>query len=177
MNITVGNESHFPPRDVQRRLARVGGLNRFNEPNFRLVWGGQRLDPLGFPRYAYAPNVLQRWVIEVWRAPEEYGSVEAWDANRDWLGPFPSRGDYEMLAVVNAGDEGFKQVTPEIAEYAVEAYRASRKISDAERRAMYEAMSEQREREYVTFADGILDNAALPFYGQPAVYQVGKTRS
>jgi hypothetical protein len=169
--IRVGHENHTPPSDVQRRLARVGGLNRFNEPNFRVVWGGQRLDPLGFQRYSYGPNLLERWILEVWRPPEEYGSVASWKKNEASLGPFPNRGDYELFAVVNASGDGFKQITPEIAEYAVEMYRASRKMSDADRRDAHLGASEQREKEWVTFADSVIENSSLPFYGRTAVYQ------
>lgn len=169
--ITVGKESHAVPRDVVKRITRAGGFNLYGRPRFRVVWGGDRLDPLGFQRYAYSPTLLQRWIIEVWRPPTDYGSKSEWLKNEETLGPFPSQGDYEFLASVNTAENEFKQITPEIAEFAVEAYRKSREMSHWDRRALNLALAEQRERDYVTFADGVLDDATLPFYGRTAVYQ------
>jgi len=34
------------PQDVADRLRLVGGINRFGEPNFRLVWGHDRIVPM-----------------------------------------------------------------------------------------------------------------------------------
>ena len=169
--IEVGREMHAVPRDVVTRVTRAGGLNRFGEPNFRVVWGGERLDPLGFQRYAYAPALLERWIVEVWKRPEEYGSRREWEKNRDALGPFPVRGDYELLAALNGPNNEYVRITPEIAEFAIEAYKKSQSMTHWDRRALAIGAIEQREREWVTFADGVLDNDTLPFYGRTAVYQ------
>lgn len=163
-------ESHTVPRDVAQRVARVGGLNRFNDPNFRVVWGGSRLDALGFQRYAYSPALLQRWIVEVWRPPEAYGSRREWDARAETLGPFPSRGDYELLAALDRGGE-YAGITPDLAEYAIAAYRKSREMTHWDRRALLVSEVENRDRDWDTFADGVLDANSLPFYGKSAVYQ------
>ena len=147
---------HACPRDVERRVARAGGLNRFGDPNFRVVWGGARLDALGFQRYAYSPALLERWIIEVWRPPEAYGSRREWNESERSLGPFPSRGDYEILAALNRDGE-FAQITPEIAEFAIEAYRKSLDASHWDRRARLLDAVQDRERDWDTFAGGILD--------------------
>lgn len=39
-------EHHDCPADVAQRLLECGGLNRFNEPNFRVVWGYDRIVPI-----------------------------------------------------------------------------------------------------------------------------------
>ncbi len=162
---------HAVPRDVVRRVTRAGGLNRFGQPNFRVVWGGARIDPLGFQRYAYAPHLLERWIVELWRPPEAYGSRREWNRNEETLGPFPSRGEYELLASLAGPNGEYAHISAEIAEFAIEAYRTSQNLSHWDRRDLAIAEVKQREREWVTFADGVLDDETLPFYGRTAVYQ------
>ncbi|HUN62706.1 MAG TPA: hypothetical protein VMU53_11985, partial [Candidatus Sulfotelmatobacter sp.] len=45
--IQVLREQHEPPVGVQERLAVAGGLNRFGDPNYRVVWGWNRLAWIG----------------------------------------------------------------------------------------------------------------------------------
>ena len=45
--IQVIRETHEPPTCVAEALLRAGGVNRFGEPNFRAVWGGNRLTWIG----------------------------------------------------------------------------------------------------------------------------------
>lgn len=95
------------------------GLNRFGKPEWRIVWGPERLEWRGgnhadhdangilirrvaemrlSPKYGKKP----RWVLERWLAPELYGSPERWrrenldpETNLLQLGPYPSQGEYE----------------------------------------------------------------------------------
>lgn len=115
--ITTGNrEILVPPKDVQHRLTKAGGLNPFGEAAFRLVWGWSRLDYIWSrrmqsydrrPKYVHKTN---RWIIESWR-PQVY-TRDQWSAmSRDYmdgmsielLGPYPNRGDYEYLIAVETG--------------------------------------------------------------------------
>ena len=45
--IRVLREAKEAPADIQERIARAGGSNRFGEPNFRVVWGWSRLSWIG----------------------------------------------------------------------------------------------------------------------------------
>ena len=45
--IRVLRESHRAPASVQRRLRLAGGINRYGEPNYRAVWGWDRLGWIG----------------------------------------------------------------------------------------------------------------------------------
>jgi hypothetical protein len=110
-----------PPIAYQVRLSTVGGLNRFGEPMFRLVWGWNRMvqrgglwsDPIRgevseyrwFPKYGEDKG--NRWILETWMPPESFGSpwrweVEMLDEKSGLLidGPYPSRGDYECVAIL-----------------------------------------------------------------------------
>jgi len=88
MPIKVIRETHDTPENVTQRLLRAGGRNRFGEPNYRAIWGYNRLTLIGGrwedkgvvevrmePKY---PQV-NRWHIEKWVAPETYGAPEFWE--------------------------------------------------------------------------------------------------
>ena len=119
--ITVLRENKRAPEDVARRLRLAGGLNRYGEANYRVVWGWSRLTWIAgkwtdrdtggrlirevvelrqVPKYF--PH--ERWHLERWCAPELYGSPEQWYAQTlevegahsiPALGPYPARGEYE----------------------------------------------------------------------------------
>lgn len=114
------------PDGVQDFL-RDQGSNRFGEPQYRLVWGGDRLavkigewhdfDPkLGLARRVVEarmapkyPRATQRWHIETWIPPEVYGTMLQWATDTSEvaagklvkvLGDYPSRGDFVSIDVV-----------------------------------------------------------------------------
>jgi hypothetical protein len=119
--IRVIRETHDTPENVAHRLARAGGTNRYGEPNYRAIWGWNRLAWIGGkfedrdehgallrervelrkePKYP----AVNRWHVERWLPPETYGSPRAWYAQTierengisiPALGPYPSRGEYE----------------------------------------------------------------------------------
>lgn len=88
------------PAAIQARVMRAGGLNRLGEPNFRVVWGWDRLtiiggqwedwehDSKGRPvrllkvaaEYRRMPKYDEyfRWHVEKWMPPEFYGSPASW---------------------------------------------------------------------------------------------------
>src|SRR5205807_600843 len=92
------------PESVRRRLRLAGGINRYGEPNYRVVWGWSRLTWIGgkwedrdehgrlrretvqlrqVPKYI--PH--NRWHIERWCPPELYGSPADWYARHSrWKG-------------------------------------------------------------------------------------------
>jgi hypothetical protein len=95
--IQIVRETHACPPEVQDRLTRAGGVNRFGEPNFRVVWNGSRLGWIGGwwtirddqgeeigHRFEmrYEPKWLppwDRWILETYRPPEWFGSPWLWD--------------------------------------------------------------------------------------------------
>lgn len=98
-----------PPPDVVKWLTRYGGLNRFGEPNYRLVWSGNALtyrtkqwidkdDHGNVVRKIFQsreclkyqhPTVRERFVLEAWRDPRDihFGDKKAWrEKNVKWEG-------------------------------------------------------------------------------------------
>lgn len=103
-------ERREPPPEYVAHLTQIGGMNRYREPNFKLVWGQNEIDLV----YGTDANgkkgqhVILRhggipaWFIECWKPPEIYGTPEQWYAlTWDWetdaptLGEYPYRGCYE----------------------------------------------------------------------------------
>jgi len=181
--IQVLRETHEAPATVAHRLARAGGRNIFGEPNFRAVWGWNRLGWIGGRwtdrdpatgsvlretiglRLAPKYFPLNRWHIERWCAPETYGSPEQWARNTleiedgrnvPALGPYPSRGEYEHVFTLEDPRGNFLQLTPTFAErlaHMIESSRAAPKLQSRESLYRREAA---RDRAYDTWADQVL---------------------
>lgn len=193
--IRILRETHDTPDSIAQRLTLAGGVNRFGSPNFRAVWGWNRLAWIGGkfedrddtgnlvrevvalrlePKYPQ----LNRWHIERWLAPETYGSPRAWSAQtRETcgttsvlaLGPYPARGDYEHVFTLETSRREFLQLTPTIAERVARAITFSRGLSQRIRRAALDTREARADRAYDAFAWDVLDDAVPAFHSQPFV--------
>ena len=145
--IQVLRETHETPRDVARRVARVGGANRFGEPNYRVAWGWNRLTWIGgkwtlFDSHGNATGArielrrepkyvpIERWHVERWMPPESYGSPEFWRLSTSEeedgiriaaLGPYPARGDWEHVFTLEGPSGEFIPLNALAVEYVVRA--------------------------------------------------------
>jgi hypothetical protein len=193
--IRVLRETHEPSALVEDRLTRAGGLNRFSEPNYRAVWGWNRLAWIGGkfedrdehgallrermelrlePKY----SAVNRWHIERWVPPEAYGSPRSWFEHTletasgrsvPALGPYPSRGDYEHCFTLEGSRGEFVQLTPTVAEYIARAIEWSRAQPRLTRRAALENRAQRDERAFDAWAYDLLDDAVPAFHKQPFV--------
>jgi len=193
--IRVLRETHEAPESVQRRLTLAGGVNRFGEPNYRAVWGWNRLTWIGgkwedrdaagnlvreviqlrqVPKY----HAFSRWHIERWVPPEVYGSPEQWYARTleveggysiPALGPYPARGEYEHCFKLQGPRGEFVQLTPTAAEYVAGLIEASRKFTSREKRAALDRRESAAALEFDAWAYNVLDDAVPAFHGLPFV--------
>ncbi len=192
--IRVIREAKRTPAELVERVTRAGGLNRFGEPNFRVVWGWSRLAWIGgkwkdtdsegrLVREAfelreepkYFPH--DRWHLERWLAPEAFGSPEEWYRQTvetengqqvAALGPYPQRGDWEHCFTIQKPDGGFLGLTTAICDSLVRAIEWSHAQPKAKKReAIYRAEERQR-REYESYVDSVLWDEPR-FHGQPYV--------
>jgi len=193
--IRVVRETHETPASVAEHLERAGGCNRFGEPNYRAVWGWNRLAWIGGkfedrdehgallrervelrlePKYP----VLNRWHIERWLPPETYGSPRAWYAQTierekgvsiPALGPYPSRGEYEHCFTLESPRGDFVQLTPTIAEHIARAIEWSRRFPRAKQRTDLYNREARADRSYEQWAFDVLDDAISAFHKQPFV--------
>ncbi len=85
--ISILRETHDTPEAVARALELAGGINRFREPNYRAVWGWNRLAWIGgkFAERDPATGALLREVVELRQEPK-YPAVNRWHIEK-WLPP------------------------------------------------------------------------------------------
>lgn len=193
--IRVTRETHEAEASICERVARAGGMNRFGEPNFRVVWGGARLGWIGgrwTDRDAHGNAIrerielrrepkyipVDRWHIERWMPPDAYGSREEWYARTieiedgiriPALGPYPSRGDWEHCFTLQQADGGFMPLSPTVCDWVVRAIEWTRRLPHGTARAAITRREAAREREWERTADDVLDDAVPAFHGQPFV--------
>ncbi len=135
---------------VEAAISAVSPRNLYGEPVFRCMWSADVLhwcagwwndydkesgvfirkvwEVRKVPKYQMAA----RWIIERWMPPEFYGIRETWeeatrivseDNHLDFaleLGPYPSRGDYIHLWTCDGPNGEYIDITPILAEYAVQ---------------------------------------------------------
>ena len=101
------------PQWFQDELTRIGGVNQYDEPIFKLVWStepkttiGGRWNRDGFVGYRSVPLITGQacWALIVWEPASMQGCFETWEMdNRDdetsllQTGGFPSYGKYRLL--------------------------------------------------------------------------------
>ncbi|PYT63512.1 MAG: hypothetical protein DMG35_03830 [Acidobacteria bacterium] len=194
--IRVVRETHEPPENVAQRLECAGGVNPFGEPNYRAVWGWNRLAWIGGkfaesdpatgsllrelvelrqePKY----SAVNRWHIERWVPPEIYGSPHQWYSQTverengvsiPALGPYPSRGEYEHCFTLEDPRGEFVQLTSTVAEHIASAIEWSRKFPRSSRRTRLYERERRDERNYEQWAYDALDDAVPAFHKQPFV--------
>ena len=194
--IHVLRETHDVPEGVARSLELAGGINRFHEPNYRAIWGWNRLAWIGgkFTERDPATGALlrevvelrqepkypavNRWHIEKWLPPEVYGSPRAWYAQTierengvsvAALGPYPSRGEYEHCLTLEGPRGEFVQLTPTVAEHIARAIEWSRRAPRSAGKRALSDREQRQERAYDAWAYDLLDEAVPAFHRQPFV--------
>lgn len=136
-----------------------------------MIWGGERKAWIGgkfegetdkhgnlLPAYyamVHEPKywgAIERWVLEAWLPPDKFGDPEAWP--EDELGPYPSMGDYEMIAAIPPVE--FSPLR--IAKFAG-LIEASKLTSIWTRKNAAEERHAKIERDWDSKASDILDDA------------------
>lgn len=199
LRIRTGREIKEVPREIQALAARAGGLNIFGEPNYRVVWGWSRLCLIGgewtdhdsqgnywqtVGQYRWEPKNLpfDRFHLERWIRPEDFGSKEDWYEltketyqGRDFYinGPFPSRGDYEACYCFENPDGTYMALEAHVVETVIHALEWQRTVSDIERRQALLDREERKKKADDDFAMDLAADAYPAFDGKP---NVGVTR-
>lgn len=199
-----------PPESLVQRIRDLGGINAHGEPNFRIIWGWKRLawhggkfhdrdgsgNLLGVrietrlePKYS-PPN---RWYFEAWLPAEAYGTPESWDKETvEWidgvrvetLGPFPRKGDYEQVMVLQTPLRGgcktrgacycggcleFAPLTETAAMAILDAVKMSRTLPGVMKRLAREERQKQAAKEREERALGLLEEKRPAFSGPMVV--------
>lgn len=194
--IQVIREAKQTPPEIQERLARAGGVNLFGEPNFRAVWGWSRLGWIGgkwvdrnpatggmireVVEARWVPKYLpfDRWHIERWLPPELYGPRENWNRitqetegvqNVEALGPFPSRGEYELCMTLEGAAGEFVPLDGTVCEWLLRAIEYSRGFPASARLRAIRDREEKKGTDYEKWAYDLLDDAMPALHGCPFV--------
>lgn len=172
------------PESIARRLTTAGGANRFGTPNYRLVWGESRIVPItgrwddnGTIETRFEPKYFptERWHLEKWCPPEDYGTPEKWElAGReiwgavtvDTAGPFPSSGDYELvLTLQEPKTGGYLPLDATVCEWLVQLLIRSRDFSFWQRKQAIEQREERLKRQRIERRKSMLKDKLRPFCG------------
>jgi hypothetical protein len=194
-HVVVLRETHETPPLVADRLLHAGGVNRFGEPNYRAIWGWNRLAWIGGkfedrdgdghllrevvelrrePKYP----AVNRWHIERWMPPESYGSPRQWyvqtverenGVSIPALGPYPYRGDYEHCFTLQNARGEFVQLTAAAAEHIARAIEWCHKAPRAVGNRAVRDRSAREEQNYDQWAYDVLDDSVPAFHQQPFV--------
>jgi hypothetical protein len=106
--IQIGKSERLEcPDEFQGYLTDLFGVNRFGEPNFRVVWGQTATMPVATP-HGYEDKLVgfnqACWIIQKWQDPEMYGTPELYywhdmdpETGLAMMGEYPEFGRYETL--------------------------------------------------------------------------------
>jgi hypothetical protein len=118
--LTANHRYYQCYQDIQDRLTDIGGVNKYDEPNFLLVWGqggddrafyraGGAWDVEGIPSFTGYRNLLigggqACWCLLQWHDSAEYGTPETYyvmnydeGTGLQTLGEYPYSGRYQLL--------------------------------------------------------------------------------
>jgi hypothetical protein len=189
-------EVYDTPAWAQAYMERIGGRNRFGEPNLRVVWSNSRLDWIGgkfeerdsegslirevfklarMPKYP----IENRWVIELWYPPEHFGSPKLWfektkeyveEGNIPQLGPYPEHGKYEFCSVLETWDGQFMQLQPHVLDdFFMELKRQIGNKGIASYFAEKNAIKKRHEKKVEQDAEWVKEEMRSPLFVEPAV--------
>ncbi len=150
------------------------GKNPFGENMYRCVWAPSRRRivygqwPDGSVKSDWTPKypaVGERFILEKWLPVEKFAGCtrEAWERQNSLLGPYPDRGDYEIIFTFDA-----EAPTDGALRTVIAAAEFGSKITMAENRSFLKQQYEDEEAaKYNELCDRI--RSRLPFMGSQAI--------
>ena len=159
--------------DLERRITSKGGLAPNGQPLFRVIWGADRLTVVGGEWNKYDnqgnltgtiteeklcvkyPQAENRWIMEMWTPPENYGSLIEWELRTvvningkkiNQLGPYPANGEYELLKVIETPRGKFVPLTATVCEAMIAVAVLNRQLPTEIRMKAHREAQEAMER-------------------------------
>jgi hypothetical protein len=183
------------PKVYQDYLARLGGKNRYGDPNFRIIWGqhetqraGGIWEVEGYPSFkGYRDLTIGGgqpcWILQMWHPPEEYGTPEYYYIQNEdengyqTLGEYPYKGRYEILQrlVYTAMENGKFVIEPltlsfHLLDILVGVAKEAKRMSKEKQIAVMKAASEAEEADLVRRIEDAMLNARMAFQGPVEAY-------
>jgi hypothetical protein len=199
-SLTDKYQINILPEEFQERLTEIGGVNRYDEPNFILVWsqgggpnsmyragGAWNVD--GLPSFQGYRDLLVGggvpcWALLQWHDAAEYGTPEMYyvqnldyDTQLQTLGEFPYSGRYQMLYNLRwterRGNEMYFEAMPlnsYLLETVVPIIMAAKDISWEKTKAALLDIKEREDARDLAQIEDVMRANALPFGGSPVSY-------
>lgn len=186
----IGAERNIAPEDFQDRLTHVGGVNRYDEPLFKIVWaqyetfvagGVWSVDEKYFKGYRrlLLGSGEPCWALLQWHAPEEYGAPEAYYVHNfdeitglQQIGEYPYSGRYEVLYNLRWNEIENGKVTfhtmplnNSVFDVVAQIVKIAKDISYEKTKAAYLAAKELEKQQTQLDVERHLRTKAIPFAG------------
>jgi hypothetical protein len=184
MPVQVLRESKVCPNEYTEFLVRIGGLNPFGRPNFRLVWGesatntiwGQMEDGSCGQHVKLRYGGIPRWNLEMWKPAEMFGSPEQWYAESydpitgyHVCGDYPFQGDYCHHTRLHA-------LNFAILEELIPKIDKARGMTFSQRKAIIEAEMEAEKQDRLKRGKDAYLDASPAFGGVAGTYESNRER-
>ena len=133
------------PASFQKEFLRICEINPMtNQPWLRFVWGMDVTEQVGeyiVHRYPDPDNIYvgsRNWILEGWQDPRVYDEQQ-WKENEAVLGPFPSQGVWDYIAIVPRFED-----KPVLGNYALNLAREWRHWRSKDKKRVLEDLVKQR---------------------------------
>ena len=180
------------PDEFQQRITEAGGVNRYDEPNFRIVWGdtetfraGGSWEPLDGPHYrGYRDLLLVNeacWALLQWQPPEKWGHPAAYyfrnvdESGFQTLGEYPYHGRYELIQpFVNRTYERGKitvdamPLSSLLIDMVIPIIKESQAVSALKVKELMRERRERQEKEQVDQIEACIRNASPEYVTRSA---------
>jgi hypothetical protein len=200
-SLTASYENNLCPEEFQERLTEIGGVNRYDEPHFILVWsqgGGPNAtyraggawageDQVSYTGYRdlLVGGGVPCWALMQWHSPEEYGTPELYyvqnfdeETGLQTLGEYPYSGRYQMLynlrwSEMRQGHMHFEMMPLNsfLLDTVVPIITAAKDISWAKTKAVMQDLKEREDKADIDMIESVMRDNAVPFKGNAVSYQ------
>ena len=200
MDPTNSYQQYMCPQEFQDRLNEVGGFNRYDEPNFKIVWsqGGEPDALYRAGGYWEAPNQptykgyrdllvgggTPSWCLLQWQDAIEYGTPELYymqnydeGTGLQILGEYPYSGRYRVLynlRWMERGKNSLKFEAMPLNSYLIDTIvpiiMEAKEISWEKTKAVLADLKAREEKAQLAKIEDAMLSSALPFKGAPVSY-------
>ena len=200
-SLTASYQQNICPEEFQERLTAIGGVNRYDEPNFLLVWsqggcpeatyraggawaGEEQVSCTGY-RDLLVGGGVPCWALMQWHDALEYGTPEIYyvqnydeETGLQTLGEYPYSGRYQMLynlrwCEMQNGKMQFEMMPLNsfLLETVVPIITAAKDISWEKTKAVMDDLTERENQADIDMIEDVMRSNAMPFKGNPVSYQ------
>ena len=197
---TADYQNYICPEEFQQRLTEIGGINSYDEPNFRLVWAqggddhalyraGGSWEVEGQPSFTGYRDLLvgggtPSWALLQWHPAIHYGTPESYYvSNYDQqtglqdLGEYPYSGRYQLLYNLRWSERRRNRMHFEamplntfLLNTVIPIITQAREISWEKTKAALMDQKEKEDQADVSMIEDVMHDNKVPFGGNAVSY-------